>query len=299
MMYISFTDFPSGWDCLNNLFSNALSYVFDEDICIVDPSEADICFVTIYGNTHPEVLANYHARSLLWLGENIRPNKFNCAFSISTDPFSYSFTNFRLPLWFFEIDWFDSGIGTASKQQVLDILVNGIYANHIPMQARDFCVTIFNNPEGFRLELLSQLNQIGSVTGYGRPFGNWFDTSSSYKSKIPLIEKYKFNLCPENSLFPGYYTEKCFHAKLAGSIPIYFADSHVSSDFNVKSFLNAYDYHDLSELMSVVNSLSQNPESADIYSRQPLLHCMPSLDLFLDFMRYAVASILSNRIRLI
>lgn len=297
MIYLSFTDFPPGWNCLNNLFSNALRSIFNEDICVVGPSEADICFVTIYGKTHLDVLSRYRAKSLLWLGENVRPNKYNPAFSFSTDPYSYSNTNFRLPLWFLEIDWFGTGTGTASKKEVLDTLVNGNYTNINPMHSRDFCVAIFNNPEGLRLELFTQLNQISNVTGVGRPFGNQLDVSTNYKPKIPLIEKFKFNLCPENSLFPGYYTEKCFHAKLAGAIPIYFADSYVSLDFNVDSFLNAYDYKDTCDLMSTIKSLNQNPDLAGTLSRKPLLHCMPNLDSFLVFLRHAASSIFSNLVQ--
>ena len=33
----------------------------------------------------------------------------------------------------------------------------------------------------------------------------------------------KFNICPENSKFPEYYTEKMFHALEAGCVPIYCA----------------------------------------------------------------------------
>ena len=41
----------------------------------------------------------------------------------------------------------------------------------------------------------------------------------------------KFVLAFENSSSPGYCTEKLFHAKVAGAIPIYWGDPLVMNDF--------------------------------------------------------------------
>lgn len=58
--------------------------------------------------------------------------------------------------------------------------------------------------------------------------------------KMDLISNYKFSLCYENSITPGYHTEKLLHGKIAGNIPIYYGDKTVSEDFNPDSFINAY-----------------------------------------------------------
>lgn len=43
-------------------------------------------------------------------------------------------------------------------------------------------------------------------------------------SKIQFLQKYLFNLCPENSLQEGYVTEKIFDAVIAGCIPVYWGN---------------------------------------------------------------------------
>lgn len=43
-------------------------------------------------------------------------------------------------------------------------------------------------------------------------------------AKYRFIEQYMFNICPENSMAPGYVTEKVFHAIQSGCIPVYWGD---------------------------------------------------------------------------
>ena len=114
-----------------------------------------------------------------------------------------------------------------------------------------FCITIFNNPEGERIHLYELLNSYKPVIGYGRPFNNWFPTYEDYKSKLKTMSGYLFNLCPENSYQPGYYTEKCIHSKLARTCPIYKADSSLLTLEPI--FLNLYDYRIAEDLLEHVN----------------------------------------------
>ena len=291
---VSFTDFWEGHDPLNNIITNSLRYALNCNISVTSPSEADICFVTVYGTSFKKILADYSSKTILWLGENIRPNTLTSGFSISFDFHSYSGRNFRLPLWFSEIDWFGTGIGVVDRNLVHSRLVEPSFDN-LNISDRDFCITIFNNPEGTRLEALRILQTIGSVSCYGRPFGNWFPTYESYQEKLNKMGNYLFNLCPENSYYPGYYTEKCIHAKLAGSVPIYMADGFVRHDFNPKSFVNINDFLSLDHFSSFIYKLKSSPVLLEEYLREPLLYRMPSLDSFFDFLKFSVSTILSSR----
>ena len=78
------------------------------------------------------------------------------------------------------------------------------------------------------------LTAIGAVDGFGRASG-----VTDPRSKYEILEPYVFNLCFENSMFPGYYTEKIVQAWAAGTIPLYFSDTLVKSDFNKAAFLIA------------------------------------------------------------
>jgi len=292
---ISFTDFWEGHDPLNNILINILRDSCFSSVDVVDnPCDADLCFVTIYGSSHKEVINKFRHKTILWLGENVRPNLYGCRFSISFDFDSYGGTNFRLPLWFSEIDWFGTGLGVIGLEDLRPRLVSpGSYSRQ-DIVNRDFCITIFNNPEGTRLELLRRLNLFNSVTGYGRPFGNWFPTNATYRSKLSKMGTFLFNLCLENSYYPGYYTEKCFHAKVAGVIPIYMADKYVVKDFRPASFINVNDYLSLGDCCDVVYELSHDFDKALAILNQPLLHRVPDLSEISDFLLKSCSTILSN-----
>ena len=74
----------------------------------------------------------------------------------------------------------------------------------------------------------------------GRPFGNWFPTNSTYRAKLNVMGGYRF-ASAQKIPSTGYYTEKCLHAKLSSSIPIYMSDLR-RHDFNPLSFINISDF---------------------------------------------------------
>ena len=295
-LFVSFIDFWQGHDPHNNILTNSLRHYVDNDITIVDdPADSDFIFLTIYGSNHLDVIKKYRNKCILWLGENKRPNTYGCPFSISFDYHSYSNTNFRLPLWYSEIDWFNTGLGVISIDDVYTRLVLPDNVSESDLTDHQFCITIFNNPEGERVHLYELLNSYKPVTGYGRPFNNWFPTYEDYKSKLKAMSGYLFNLCPENSYHPGYYTEKCIHSKLARTCPIYKADPHVITDFRPVSFLNLFDFRDAEDLLAYIKHLDQNRSSLVNIINEPLLHSEPSLDDFGRFFKYVVYKLISTR----
>ena len=289
---LSFTDFWEGHDPNNNILANMIKDVFDADIYIVPPEDADICFVTIYGQSFKDILTKYPYKSILWLGENTRPNTIHSGFSISFDFNSYNGKNLRLPLWMSEIDWYSTGLGVTTVSDAQQLLCES--HKHRPHTIREKdCITIFNNPEGTRVEILHQLQSIMNVTGYGRPFNNWFPTYENYRDKLNKMGEFTFNLCQENSMYPGYYTEKCIHAKLSGCIPIYMADSNVKYDFRQAAFINIADFKNIEESVKYIQHIIESRETLENYMNEPLLRKMPSLDNAKAFISKAINVILA------
>ena len=78
----------------------------------------------------------------------------------------------RLPLWYFEIDWFKTGLGLIQLEEIEKRLINyGTFTSDDFAKRKD-CITIFNNPEGARMDMLKELQRIMDVETYGTLFNN-------------------------------------------------------------------------------------------------------------------------------
>lgn len=82
----------------------------------------------------------------------------------------------------------------------------------------------------------------------------WFD-------KIRFIGQYKFTIAFENSMLPGYTTEKLFDCFKAGTIPIYWGNPEVTRDVNPKAFINCNDYgNDFDAVIQRVKEIDQDDD---------------------------------------
>jgi hypothetical protein len=122
------------------------------------------------------------------------------------------------------------------------------------------------------------------VDGYGA----YFDYSiknhnSSNFSKKNILSNYAFNLCPENHLYPGCYSEKILESFLGGSLPLGYADHNINLEFNKNAFVNLIDYtHDdyaeICELLKDDNFLKK-------FANQPLITEEPNLENETQFIK--------------
>jgi len=127
-----------------------------------------------------------------------------------------------------------------------------------------FVSSFINNPHPTRLRAISALSKIGQVDVFGRSVGNYVE------DKIGAAEKYWFNLCFENDLYPGWVTEKVLEAWLAGSIPLYWGlDS--AGLLNPKAIVNLNEFKSLNAFIEYVEYLFSNPVIMKEMINQPLL----------------------------
>ena len=142
--------------------------------------------------------------------------------------------HFRLPLWILYCKFWDnvnSPCGVVESNFTPNEILNPINSN-----PQKFACTIFSNKQEQRFKAVDCLNKYGKVEVFGRSF------NKPVINKIELMKDYKFNLCFENSIIPGYVTEKALHAKISGTIPIWWGDPSYRLDFNEKSLINVYEY---------------------------------------------------------
>jgi hypothetical protein len=249
------------------------------------PHDADLVVTSVFGNVYTDP-----AKTLAFIGENIRPSFVGYGHSLSFDYDTYGGRNFRLPLWYARLAW--DGFEQKRRQ---DNHNNHGYEQLIPIKrltqrrpldikGKDkFCALIANNPEGLRINLYHSISQYKQVDGYGNMFRN-----PLRKSKFAILPEYKFCLCPENSIYDGYITEKLIDAYAGLTVPLYSGDISVDSDFNPLAFLNYQNAKDMDWFVESISFFDKNLDTYQHIYEQPLLLEEPKLDDAINFVRSLV-----------
>jgi len=281
-MNISFLDFWPGFQINNNFFKHTLNEI-KENVIITNPENADLIIYSCFGNSHKR----YNCKKIFYTGENIRPNFEECDISLSFDFDDYDGKNIRLPLWLLQIDWYNKISFTNPKFM---IPYDQIYKNKFYDKPKDnFCCIVFNSPAPHRYEILEKLSKYKRIDCFGLPFGNWFDGEDI---KLDIISNYKFNICFENSIYPGYYTEKPIHAKVAGCVPVYWSDSNISNDFNEKSFINLSNFNNLDDLVEYIIEVDKNDEKYNQIRNERLFNDDQDPKIIFDKIKEKISNIL-------
>lgn len=242
---IAFSDFWGGFEnnptgkTNDNIFYKMLSERFDIEIS----NNPDILIFSVFGNSH----TRYKCKKVFYTGENIRPNFTICDYSISFDYLNDD-RNLRFPL---------SAI-TLYENGKIDGFDNNIDFEKIKSEKTKFCNFIFSNPNAeLRNTLFKELSKYKMVDSGGRALNN---IGYLVDDKLKFQSQYKFSIAFENSEYPGYTTEKIVHPKLVDSIPIYWGNPEVGRDWNTKSFVNAYDFNNIFELIGFIKEVDNNDD---------------------------------------
>jgi len=180
--------------------------------------------------------------TLFQTGENLRHDHMPCDYSLSFDLAITDPRHHRFPYWMEMVDWSHEGItGNTNPRfgRLLDLskltrpLGNTFLSK--PRRAALFASHL-REP---RATLLQALRRHMEVVGFGPVFDqNITHHSQSDFEKLDVLRDFAFNLCPENTMYPGYCTEKIPEAFMADCLPITWADSNVAVDFNPDAMVN-------------------------------------------------------------
>jgi hypothetical protein len=295
-------------DFKRTVFYHLLSQESPTELVEVQPKNADL---VIYGpfSRFPKIVGRFVKRkaaheplvikgrqsqpvSVYHTIENTRHNNL-FDYSVGFD-FPTNSSNFRFPYWMESIDWSHEGVSRPAPlrvsqyfkieklQQPLGNFLSGRNGK---------CAAFFGQLSEPRKTILEAVQNAIDVDGFGPAFDSAIKNSQSGGNfKDEVLAEYSFNLCPENGLFPGYYTEKILEAFASGCLPLTWVEKNVSSDFNPDAFVNLLDfapsgYKELRDLMS-------DPKSLDAYKSQSLLHHTPSIEPLRDFVKQIVSDCL-------
>ena len=209
-----------------------------------------------------------------YTAENRRPHFDRFHASLSFDKTDASRNNFRVPHWWL---LFPELVGAKPFGQdnrrlgstiSLTEAVNGRKVETEPRQK--FACAFFGRMWYPRRDIVSALSKLGEVDvfgpGSGKPVG----------SKLEVATQYRYVLCPENDLYPGYVTEKALEAWATGAIPIYWGQD-AYSDLNPEAMVNLADLEDLNELVARIEELENNPGRAADMRAMPILSKAPDI----------------------
>ncbi|GGC32253.1 hypothetical protein GCM10011386_25480 [Parapedobacter defluvii] len=171
----------------------------------------------------------------------------------------------RFPIWIF----YFFGI-TQTQQEIQYVLDNFSLP---PPPERGFCSLVSSHDKnGIRTGLFHALGRIEQVTSAGRLLNNSDVLRTRYNDdKTEMLRAFNFNICPENTDYPGYVTEKLFQCFRASTVPIYWGSGNEPEPdiVNPDAVLFYQGKHSLNQLVRRVEELHRDPEKYRAFLRQP------------------------------
>ncbi len=232
--------------------------------------------------------------TLFQTGENVRHDTVNTDYAISFD-FTKDEKHFRFPYWMEMVDWSHEGIiGNANprfgKLLSLHDMTKPLGSEFLKRNMKAaFITSHLNEP---RKTLWNAITKIIEVEGFGPYFNHEIKNHHESRfNKIEVLSHFTFNLCPENGLYPGYYTEKIPEAFLSGCLPLTWVDSNVGVDFNPLAMINLQTM--MGNNFEGLKKILTDKEKLKIFAEQPLLIKKPSIEPLKQFLRKILSDTLS------
>lgn len=126
---------------------------------------------------------------------------------------------------------------------------------------RKFCSFVVSNVQfgdPIREKFFRRLSQYKKVDSGGRFLNN---IGGPVKDKLAFCREYKFNIAFENSSSPGYTTEKIMEAYAIRSVPIYYGNPNVETDFRPESMVHVMGEDDIERAVDEVIRLDNDDDA--------------------------------------
>ena len=207
-------------------------------------------------NSYQLVPADEKADINIWYSaENMRGPIEGYDLSISCDLTDALQKNIFFPYWATQ--------GGGSIEEVLQY--QKILSSTRRMEAireNSICALV-GNPHPTRLRVLKILANTHKVDCYGPVFGKVIS------NKQEVLSNYRFNLCFENDLYPGYLSEKPFESWISGCIPIWWGLDR-GDYLNPEAILD-FTSMTISDLIHQIDELENNPKRLEEMLNAPIL----------------------------
>jgi hypothetical protein len=233
-LQVAFVDFWPNFDARDNVITRALNDSFD----LVFSDDPEVVFFSCFGQEH----LNFRCQRALLLWENRAWGFDTTDLAITCDEVAHD-RHFRLPLW--------AARYNEIKGQIAPV---GPDAAH---RSRFAAVVVSNAGAPTRNRIHDLLESYRPVASGGR-FRNNVD--GPVPDKIEFLRTAKFSIAAENSSYPGYCTEKLVDGLFANTIPVYWGNPNVSSEFNPQRFVNVHEFRSLDDVLDRIIELDTDDE---------------------------------------
>jgi len=133
-------------------------------------------------------------------------------------------------------------------------------------------IRFFSEKPGFHLYGFGWENPInGFRVDYHRAAKKCYQGTVDDEKKRQVMGTYKFCICFENTIFPGYITEKITDCFLAGCIPIYWGAPDITNFIPAESFIDFRNFSSFADLDNFLSNLSEENANKYIYSAREFL----------------------------
>ncbi len=78
------------------------------------------------------------------------------------------------------------------------------------------------------------------------------------RGKLDFLHRYKFTLAIENTIWPGYMTEKLVDPMFVNSIPIYVGDPEAKNSFDPSSYIDSTCFSSIKAMMEFVREVDND-----------------------------------------
>lgn len=140
-------------------------------------------------------------------------------------------------------------------------------AKNLLKEKKKFCNFIYSNPDAhpMRDTIFERLSQYKKVDSLGKHLNNvsrmgGTGFSGHEQETTFLKEKYRFSIAVENAIYRGYTSEKLMTSLQAHTVPIYWGNPDVESEYNEKAFINANKFKTLDDLVDYIKRIDQSEE---------------------------------------